>query len=45
MPTAEIVKQFDIDRVSKAPAFFDFKKMLWIGNEYVKALSDEQYLK
>jgi glutamyl-tRNA synthetase len=28
MTTDEIVHQFDIERVSKAPAFFDFKKML-----------------
>jgi glutamyl-tRNA synthetase len=44
MNTDEIIRQFDIERVSKAPAFFDFKKMLWIGNEYIKNMSDETYL-
>ncbi|MDR1234812.1 MAG: glutamate--tRNA ligase [Mycoplasmataceae bacterium] len=41
---SEIIDAFDIDRVSKAPAFFDFKKMLWISNQYVKKLNDKEYL-
>lgn len=41
----ELIKEFDISRVSKAPAFFDFNKMLWVGNEYFKKLEDQEYLK
>lgn len=40
----ELVKVFDFDRLSKSPAYFDYKKMLWISNEYIKKMSDEQYL-
>lgn len=40
----EIAKEFDFNRISKAPAFFDFKKMLWISNSYIKKMPDDQYL-
>ena len=40
----EFVKSFDITRLSKSPTFFDYKKMLWIGNEYFKKISNEEYL-
>lgn len=40
----EIIKEFDFDRISKSPAFFDFKKMLWISNSYLKNMSDQDYL-
>lgn len=39
-----LIKEFDLDRVSKAPAFFDFKKLLWISNQYIKNFSDKEYL-
>ncbi len=41
----ETAKEFDFNRISKAPAFFDFKKMLWISNSYFKKMSDDEYLK
>ena len=34
----ELVKVFDFDRLSKSPAYFDYKKMLWISNEYIKKM-------
>lgn len=40
----ELVTIFDPKRLSKAPAFFDFKKLLWISSQHFKLLSDEQYL-
>lgn len=40
----EIIKEFDFDRISKSPAFFDFKKMLWISNSYLKNMNDQDYL-
>lgn len=41
----ELIHDFDIDRVSKAPACFDFKKMLWINSQHIKNLTDTEYLK
>ena len=40
----ELIAEFDLDRVSKAPAFFDFKKLLWMSNQYIKAMNDETYI-
>lgn len=40
----ELVKDFDINHVSKAPACFDFKKMLWINSQHIKHLTEIEYL-
>lgn len=40
----EFIKLFDINSLSKSPSFFDFKKMLWIGNEYFKKINNDSYL-
>lgn len=40
----EMIQQFDINHVSKSPAFFDYKKMLWLGNEYMKIMNDQDYV-
>ena len=42
--SAELIAEFDLNRVSKAPAFFDFKKLLWMSNQYIKVMSDEAYI-
>ena len=34
---AELVEQFDADRLSTSPASFDKKKLEWINNTYMKA--------
>lgn len=44
MSMKEMIDNFDIKKVSKAPTFFDFKKMLWVGNKYFIALDDQNYL-
>ena len=41
----EMIKLFNITHVSKSPAFFDYKKMLWISNQYFILMNDEDYLK
>lgn len=41
----ELIKAFDIDRVNKAPAFFDIKKMDWVANEYFKKMENDCFLK
>lgn len=45
MSMEELIKNFDIKHVSKAPTFFDYNKMLWVGNKYFVAMKDEEYLK
>lgn len=44
MSLDEMIKVFDIDHVSKAPTFFDYNKMLWVGNKYFNSISEERYL-
>lgn len=45
MTMSELIKNFDIKHVSKAPTFFDYNKMLWVGNKYFVAMDDKKYLK
>ncbi|MDR1850775.1 MAG: glutamate--tRNA ligase [Mycoplasmataceae bacterium] len=40
----ELVKEFDIKRISKAPSFFDIKKMDWVSGEYFKKMDEQKYL-
>lgn len=32
----QFIEQFDADRLSKSPAFFDKQKLLWMNNQYMK---------
>lgn len=41
---AELVKQFTPERISKAPAVYDVKKLNWINSQYIKKLTLEQVL-
>ncbi|PPE06023.1 glutamate--tRNA ligase [Williamsoniiplasma lucivorax] len=41
---AELIKIFDETRFSKSPSTFDMTKMTWINSQYMKALSDQDYL-
>ena len=44
MSMDELIKNFDINKVSKAPTFFDYNKMLWVGNKYFVSIDDKRYL-
>lgn len=44
MSMDEMIKDFDITHVSKAPTFFDIVKMQWMGNKYIGNMSDQDYL-
>lgn len=44
MSLDEIIAEFDIKNLSHSSTFFDFKKLLWIANEYFKKMSNEEYL-
>lgn len=45
LSAAEIIKDFDPNRFSKAPSTFDVKKLQWINNQHLKRISSEEYLK
>ncbi|ATZ16100.1 glutamyl-tRNA synthetase/nondiscriminating glutamyl-tRNA synthetase [Entomoplasma freundtii] len=40
----ELVSHFDEKRFSKSPSTFDMKKLRWINSQYLKKLSEEDYL-
>jgi len=42
-PIEEIIEQFTLDTVNKAPAFFDTKKLDHINAEYIKALDPADF--
>ena len=39
----ELVEAFKIEGLNKAPAVFDYDKLLWMNAEYLKALSPEAF--
>jgi glutamyl-tRNA synthetase len=39
----EFVEHFDLDRVVKSPAVFDFKKLKWMNQQYLKRLMLERF--
>ncbi|MDE5545476.1 MAG: glutamate--tRNA ligase [Malacoplasma sp.] len=41
---SEAIKNFDINKVSKSPTTFDFKKMEWISSEHFKRMSDTAFV-
>ena len=41
----DMIKMFDYNRISKSPAVLDMTKLSWMNGEYIKNLSDEEYLK
>lgn len=40
----QLIKDFDVDRVSKSPCFFDFDRMKWMSNQYISKMADIDYL-
>lgn len=38
----ELIEQFSLERVSKAPAVFDTQKLEWMNNQYMKKAQGEQ---
>ncbi len=41
----ELIKLFDINRISKSPAVFDYDKLAWVNAEHIKRMSSEEFLK
>ena len=42
IPTDELIKRFDINRVSKNPAQFDVQKLRWMNGRYLRELSVDE---
>ncbi|MDT7903709.1 MAG: glutamate--tRNA ligase [Candidatus Caldipriscus sp.] len=40
----EMIKLFDIAKVNKNPAVFDYQKLLWMNSEYIRMMEDERLL-
>jgi glutamyl-tRNA synthetase len=38
VPLEELIAAFDLDRVTRAAAFFDYDKLNWLNGEYIRAL-------
>jgi glutamyl-tRNA synthetase len=38
----ELAQRFSLDKLNKAPAVFDYKKLEWFNAEYIKAKPDEE---
>jgi glutamyl-tRNA synthetase len=41
---SELTEVFSIDGISKSPAIFDYDKLEWFNGEYIRAMSQEQFL-
>ena len=44
MTMSEMIEKFSLDGVSKSPAIFDDAKCRWLNGEYLKAMTDEEFL-
>ncbi len=45
MTLLEMIELFDLSGISKSPSIFDEVKLKWLNGEYIKALSDEEFIK
>ena len=41
----ELVENFSIDGISKSPAVFDYDKLTWFNGEYIRAMSEEEFIR
>lgn len=39
----ELIRVFDIKRISKSPAIFDIDKLTWMNGMYLRAMSEEEF--
>lgn len=44
MDVKTMISLFNLEAISKAPATFDFNKMLWIAKEHIQKLDDQTYI-
>lgn len=44
MSLSELTESFSLEGISKSPSIFDETKMRWLSGEYVKEMSDEEFV-
>ena len=44
MSLVEMTARFSLDGISKSPSIFDETKMRWLSGEYIKEMSDEEFV-
>ncbi len=44
MTLPEMIELFDLTGISKSPSIFDDTKLRWLNGEYLKAMTDEEFL-
>ncbi len=44
MTIPEMIELFDLSGISKSPSIFDDVKLRWLNGEYLKAMTDEEFL-
>lgn len=44
MSLPELVEHFSLDGISKSPSIFDEEKMKWLSGEYIKEMSEEEFI-
>lgn len=44
MSLSELIEAFSLDGINKSPAIFDETKLRWLSGEYIKAMSDEEFV-
>ena len=40
----DLINSFSLDGISKSPSIFDEEKMKWLSGEYIKAMTDEEFV-
>ncbi|MBW7573414.1 glutamate--tRNA ligase [Caproiciproducens faecalis] len=40
----ELVQNFSIDGISKSPAVFDYDKLTWFNGEYIRSMSEQEFI-
>lgn len=44
MSLSDLIENFSLEGISKSPSIFDELKMKWLSGEYIKEMSDEEFL-
>lgn len=45
MSLSELIENFSLEGLGKSPAIFDEVKMRWLSGEYIKEMSDEEFVR
>ena len=41
---SDLIDSFSLDGISKSPSIFDEEKMKWLSGEYIKAMTDDEFV-